>query len=256
VTGFDPEGIVAVDAAPFIGSFIGVLILRLPEDRPIAVSRSRCDRCGAVLGPADLAPLISYALLRGRCRHCAAPIGWFYPAVELAAVGVAVAAAALSPPGAVVWDCLFGWMLLALAWIDARTGLLPDRLTLPLILAGFAQAWFLGADIRASAIGAAAGYGFVWLIEIAYRRLRGRAGIGLGDAKLLAAAGAWLGWEALPLTVLGASVLALAVVAARMAQGRAMDRNTEIPFGPFLALAMWALRLLGPIDLGQLGDWQ
>jgi leader peptidase (prepilin peptidase)/N-methyltransferase len=244
MTGFDPAGIVAIVIAPFTGSFIGVLILRLPDDRPVALSRSRCDRCDAVLGPGDLAPLISYALLRGRCRHCGAPIGWFYPAVELAALGVAIAAAALSPPGAVGWNALFGWALLALAWIDSRTGLLPDRLTLPLTLAGFAQAWFLEADIAASLIGAVAGYGFVWLIEVAYRRLRGREGIGLGDAKLLAAAGAWLGWEALPVTVLGASVAALAFVAARMARGRAMDRNTEIPFGPFLALAMWAARLL------------
>jgi leader peptidase (prepilin peptidase)/N-methyltransferase len=245
VTGFEPAGMIMIAVAPFIGSFIGVVIRRLPEDLPIAISRSRCDRCGAVLGPAELAPLISYVLLRGRCRHCRAPIGWFYPAVELAALAVALGAALLSAPGAIVWNSVFGWTLLALAWIDIRTGLLPDRLTLPLIAAGFAQAWFLRADMAASAIGAAAGYGCVWLLEIAYRRLRGREGIGLGDAKLLAAAGAWLGWEALPVTVLGASVLALAAVTAGMARGRAVDRNTEIPFGPFLALAMWVARLLG-----------
>jgi leader peptidase (prepilin peptidase)/N-methyltransferase len=234
-----------IAVSPIFGSFIGVAIRRLPAGRPIAVDRSRCDTCDAILGPLELAPLLSYAAQRGRCRHCGGRIGLFHPAVELAAVAVSAMAAALSPPESFFWDCALGWALLALAWIDAETGLLPDLLTLPLIAAGIAQAWVAGGDPVDSPIGAVAGYGFVRLIGIGYRRWRGRDGIGLGDAKLLAAAGAWLGWENLAMTVLVASLSALLFVAAQTLGGRSVGRDTSIPFGPFLALGIWVVRLIG-----------
>ena len=145
---------------------------------------------------------------------------------------------------------LLGWTLLALALIDRRHGILPDALTLPLLLGGLAFNWRLEEALPAdSAIGAAAGYAGFVLIRALYGRLRGREGLGLGDAKLLAAAGAWLGWAALPAVVGLAAVAALAtVLAARLLSGgegaaAALAPDREIRFGPFLCLAVWVVFL-------------
>jgi leader peptidase (prepilin peptidase)/N-methyltransferase len=243
-----PERIAAVVLAPFIGSFLGVLILHLPEGRPVLIDRSRCDRCDAVLGPCDLIPLLSFAILRGRCRHCGGKVARFHPAVELAAVAVALGAALASPSETLWADCIFGWLLLALAWIDWRTHLLPDVLTLPLIMIGLAQAWWARDDLTDSLIGAAVGYLIVWSLSLGYRWLRGRDGIGLGDAKVLAAAGAWVGWEGLPLILLGASLSALAAAGVARALGHQLRADTKIPFGPFLAAAIWGVRLMVEIE--------
>src|SRR5262249_6189770 len=129
--------------APFVGSFLGVVIRRLPECRPIAWGRSRCEYCRAALRVRDLVPLYSWLASRGRCRYCGHPLGWFYPGIELAALAVALPAVA-GDAGASAWlDCLLGWWLLALGWIDIRRWLLPDALTLPLVIAGLgaAAAW-------------------------------------------------------------------------------------------------------------------
>jgi leader peptidase (prepilin peptidase) / N-methyltransferase len=237
-------------AAPFIGSFLGVVIRRLPEGRPLAGGRSICEHCGAALAPRDLVPLFSWVALRGRCRRCGAVLGWFYPAVELAAL--AVAAIAVAADGApLVWlDCLFGWWLLTLAWIDLRCWLLPDVLTLPLIVAGLAEAAFLDpADLADRTAAAASGYLALWVIAAVYRRLRGREGLGLGDAKLLAAAGAWVGLGALPQVVLLAALVALAAALVMALAGARLQASTALPFGPFLALAAWAIWLFGPLPL-------
>jgi len=192
--------------APFIGSFLGVLIRRWPAGRPVAYGRSCCDHCGAPLAPRDLVPLVSWLLARGRCRRCKAPIGEFYPLVELAALGVVVWAGTLDTEAALWLDCLLGWGLLTLAWIDAEHLLLPDILTLPLILFGLGAAWYLRwPPLVDAAAGAAVGYLSFRLLALAYRWLRGRDGLGAGDAKLLAAGGAWLGWQALGDVVLGAA---------------------------------------------------
>ena len=123
-------------AAPIVGSFLGVLVLRLPAGRPFALARSACPHCGTTLGAADLVPLASWVVLRGRCRHCSAALGAFYPGIEIAAVGIA-AWATLALPGSLVWiGCILGWMLLAAALIDFRHLILPDALVLPLIPAG------------------------------------------------------------------------------------------------------------------------
>lgn len=235
--------------SPIIGSFLGVLICRLPENRPIALSRSCCDHCGATLSARDLVPFLSFALAGGRCRACGAVLSRFYPAVEGAAFCVAVSAAAVSTGTDLIANCVLGWILLTLAWIDARTFLLPDRLTLPLIALGLAVAALMDDDLTSALIGAAAGYGTIFLLEITYRRLRGREGIGLGDAKLLAAAGAWLGWPSLPEVALLGSLTALAAVGVAHIIGHRASKDTAIPFGPFLALAIWIIRLTGPIVL-------
>ena len=234
--------------ALLVGSFVGVVIDRLPDRVPLVRSRSRCAHCAAVLGAGDLVPLASWLASRGRCRHCGAWLGWFYPGVELAALAVAAVSVSFDR-GVDAWiDALLGWWLLALAWIDWRRGVLPDVLTLPLIALGLAAAWGLAPDeVKDRAVGAAAGYLVLWLVAWVYRRLRGREGLGLGDAKLLAAAGAWVGASGLPSVLAGAAMGALAAAGIMHLAGRRLDRYSALPFGPFLAGAAWLVWLLGPV---------
>lgn len=243
--GFDTIGWSAVVAAPFVGSFLGVVIRRLPEGRPIAWSRSRCEGCGETLGARDLIPLLSWLAARGRCRFCGRPLGWFYPAVELAVLSIALIAVVLDQGQGVWLDCILGWWLLALGWIDARSWLLPDALTLPLVVAGLVEALVLDRDqLTGRALGAAFGYLALRALAYLYRRLRGRDGLGQGDAKLLAAAGAWVGAAALPQVILLAALAALgAALCARLA-GVRLAAFSALPFGPFLALATWVVWLL------------
>ncbi len=228
-------------AAPFIGSFCGVLAARLPAGQGVVAGRSACPACGHTLGMVDLVPILSFTALRGRCRHCRAPIARFHLAIELACLAVAVWAASTGADGALLWaSCALGWTLLTLAWIDAACLRLPDVLTLPLILAGLAEAAWLEPDaLTGRSFGAAVGYTALWALAQAYRRLRGRHGLGLGDAKLLAAGGAWVGAAALPMVVLGA---ALAGLAWALRRGRP-DFSARQPFGPFLAAAIWVVWL-------------
>lgn len=229
-------------AAPFAGSFLGVLIARLPQGRPVALARSACPHCHRRLGPAELVPLLSYAVQRGRCRGCGAPIGRFHPAVELAAT--AVAACAVAADGQPWWDCVLGWALLALAWIDWRHFSLPDALTLPLIPAGLLAACHTAPDTLGDhALGALTGYAAFRALALGYRVLRKREGLGHGDAKLLAAGGAWLGWQALPQVILLAALAGIALTLLRRPSGTRLSAATAVPFGPALALAIFALRL-------------
>jgi len=235
-------------AAPFLGSFIGVVIRRLPDGRPIVRSRSACEGCNAVLTPRDLLPLVSWVLARGRCRRCGHPLGWFYPAVEIAALIVALIALAVDDMPRAALDCLLGWWLLTLAWIDLRRWLLPDLLTLPLIVAGLGVAAVSGSDdVLDRALGAALGYLSLRAIAAAYRALRHREGLGRGDAKLLAAAGAWVGAMALPEVILLAALAALFAAAGLRLGGVRLHARSALQFGPFLALATWIIWLGGPI---------
>ena len=234
-------------AAPFVGSFLGVLIRRLPAGRPVALARSACEACGATLAAQDMVPLASFAALRGRCRACGAAIGWFHPAIELAAVLVAAWAASVDHAPGLLWaGCGLGWALLALAWIDCEHMVLPDALTLPLVLAGLGVTWLAAPSaIGDSALGALAGYLALRGLALGYRRLRGRDGLGEGDAKLLAASGAWLGWAALPRVVLIGAVAGLALAGVQAARGRRPHGATALPFGPCLALGTWLVWLYG-----------
>jgi leader peptidase (prepilin peptidase)/N-methyltransferase len=233
--------------APFIGSFLGVLIRRLPEHRPLALVRSACESCGRALNAVDMVPIASYIALRGRCRSCGAAIAPFHIAIELAALGVAASAALAESDPAHLWaGCVLGWTLLALAWIDYRHMLLPDALTLPLILVGLAATWRLDPEqMTDHALGAAAGYLAFAAIALTYRFVRRRSGLGQGDAKLLAAAGAWLGWAALPMLVLVAALGGLGAVLVLLLRGRRPEWTTALPFGPFLAGATWIMWLYG-----------
>lgn len=240
-------GLLAIGLAPFIGSFLGVLIARLPHGAPIAWARSACPQCGTPLTPRDLVPLLSYLRARGRCRHCGGAVARFHLWIELAAMAVAgIAALAMDDPPGVAAACLLGWPLLAAAWIDWEHMLLPDAITLPLLLAGLGASWLRTGDLPVdAALGAAVGYAAFVLLSWAYRRLRGHDGLGGGDAKLLAAGGAWLGWQALPMVVLLAAGAGLLLAAGLRLAGRPIGRTTRLPFGPCLALAIWAAYLAG-----------
>jgi leader peptidase (prepilin peptidase) / N-methyltransferase len=244
------EGWALLVLAPFVGSFLGVVIRRLPEGRPIVRGRSYCEGCGARLTPRDLVPLVSWLLTHGQCRHCGHPLGWFYPGVELAALAVAAIALAVDGVEQAWLDSLLGWWLLALGWIDARHRLLPDVLTLPLLVLGLVlAAVFAPEDLANRAAAAALGYLALRIVAWVYQRLRHREGLGQGDAKLLAAAGAWLGIAALPQVILVAALAALATAIGLSLTGAQLRAHSVLPFGPFLALATWVLWLFGPLSL-------
>jgi leader peptidase (prepilin peptidase)/N-methyltransferase len=244
-----PAWLWPVLAAPFIGSFMGVLIQRLPIGAPVVFSRSACPHCDARLSWWELLPLASFMALRGRCRHCGQRIGWFHPAIEVAATAVVVWAA-LADPDAVhgsLWvDCGLGWTLLTLSWIDCTSFLLPDVLTLPLLLAGLTLTLITDPEAVADhSLAAAFGYLAFAGLAAGYRRLRGRDGLGGGDAKLIAAAGAWCGLAGLPLVVLGSAAAGLLAALGLALTGRAVTSRTAITFGPCIALAFWLVWLHG-----------
>lgn len=236
-------------AAPFVGSFLGVLVTRLPGDEPVVWGRSACDSCGHRLGARDLMPLVSWLALSGRCRYCGAAIAGFYPAIELGAIAIALWAASVAD-GWLLWaTCALGWTLLALALVDWRDGILPDALTLPLLALGLGVTYFSDpTHLADSAIGAAAGFLFFVAIRWLYRRLRGREGMGLGDAKLLAAAGAWVAWDGLPSVVLVATALGLAAALIMALRGRRMTGDLSLAFGPALCAGLWIVWLYGPFE--------
>jgi leader peptidase (prepilin peptidase) / N-methyltransferase len=238
-------------AGLIVGSFLGLVSLRLPRGVDIVAGRSRCDGCGRPLAPWRLVPVLSYALSRGRCTGCGAAIPGRYPLIEGAAGGLGVWAALGQPtPLAAALTALLGWQLLLIAVIDAEHFRLPDRLTLPLLATGGVAAGLLDHTALADAvIGAVVGFAGLWLLAVAYRRLRGRDGLGDGDPVLLAAAGAWVGWIGLPSVLLWASAAGLSVVAARLLVGRTVSGGDRMPFGPFLAAGLWLTWMLGPLGL-------
>ena len=237
--------IASLIAAPIIGSFLGTVILRSARDESFATGRSHCETCSRTLTALELVPIVSFVLQRGRCRGCGARIGTFHLYVELAAILVpATALLAGADDAMLVASCLLGWILLALSWIDVLVFRLPDALTLPLILAGVGECLWLEPDaLVGRTLGAAAGYTAFRLLAWSYRLLRGRDGLGEGDAKLLAAGGAWLGVSALPDIVIAAAVSGLLCAGIIRLTGRRLDSTSMLPFGPFLAAGIWLLWL-------------
>lgn len=232
-----------------IGSFLGAIVTRWPRGESVIRGRSKCDACGRTLGPVDLIPILGAFVARGRCKSCGARIDPVHMIMELgsALIGGLILWLVSSPPAALLF-ILGGWILLALAVLDARHFWLPDKLTFPLAALGLTLGdWILPTPFADRLIGAAIGYGALFLLAAGYKRLRGRDGLGLGDAKLLGAIGAWLGWQLLPLVLLGASVAGLIWALTLKLRGSAVDGTTRLPFGTFLCLAVVPAFLLAPM---------
>nr|WP_208404901.1 A24 family peptidase [Sphingobium vermicomposti] len=225
-------------AGAIAGSFLATLILRWPEGRSVVRARSACDGCGRVLSAIDLVPMLSALAQRGRCRTCGATIDPLHGRVEAGCAIIGALALGFAPGLVGAGWALFGWLLLVLAVLDWRHFWLPDALTLPLAFLGLTVGlWITDPLLTDRLIGAGAGYFSLLAVATGYRLMRGREGLGLGDAKLLGALGAWFGWQALPFILLAASSLGLMAVLASLARGSAVDRQTRVPLGTCLAVA-------------------
>lgn len=221
-----------------IGSFLANLIIRWPRGQSVIRDRSACDQCEKVLRPLDLIPLLSFAIRRGRCAYCGGTIDPLHFMIELACAVIGGTAFMLAPSLEGVGWAVLGWGLLTLAVLDWRHYWLPDAITLPMIFLGLTLGiWTTDVALIDRVIGAIAGYATLLAISIGYRTLRGREGLGLGDAKLLAAIGAWFGWQALPFVLLLASIAAILVVLIFAWRGQRISATTQIPLGTFLCMA-------------------
>jgi leader peptidase (prepilin peptidase)/N-methyltransferase len=243
-----------------VGSFLNVVIYRLPKimqrdwelqcaelrgEKPpeqevfnLARPRSRCPACAHPITALQNIPIASYLALGGKCAACGTRISPRYPLIEaLSGLAAAYAAWHFGVGLAAFAAMSFLWCMIALSFIDFDTQLLPDSITLPLVWAGLLLG--LGGsfvDLRSAVIGAAAGYLSLWSVYWGFRLLTGKEGMGFGDFKLLAAIGAWLGWQMLPLVVLASSFVG-AIVGVSLMLFAKHGRNVPIPFGPYLAVA-------------------
>lgn len=252
-----------------VGSFLNVVIVRLPpllahrwalahasdpEQHENAIAppdlikpRSHCPHCKHPIAWYDNIPLLSWCLLKGRCRHCQAPISRRYPLIEgLTALLSLLVIWQLGPTIAGATALMLTWLLIAASAIDLEHQILPDGLTLALLWLGLIinGVFSLFATPSESILGAVFGYGFLWLVFHAFLLLTGKEGLGYGDFKLLAGLGAWVGWASLPLILFFASV-AGTVVGLITIRLKGASKDTPLAFGPYLALAGWVVLLWG-----------
>jgi leader peptidase (prepilin peptidase)/N-methyltransferase len=242
-----------------IGSFLNVVIHRLPlmmqaqwkadcaeldgtpapESEPYNLFKpdSRCPKCGTAIRALQNIPVASWIALRGRCAACANPISARYPAVEILTAALSVLVAwRFGYSAALLAGLVYVWAMVALTFIDLDTQLLPDDITLPLLWAGLlVNAFGVVTDLRSAVIGAAAGYLLLWSVYWAFRLIAKKEGMGYGDFKLLAAIGAWTGWQVLPFVLVISAGLG-AVIGSLVLWLTRRGTDTRIPFGPYLAL--------------------
>lgn len=237
--------LIGAGVGAIIGSFLATIVSRWPRGQSVVTGRSCCDGCGRSLNVLDLVPLVGWLIRRGKCQACGVRIDPTHPLIELGCALIGGFCAWAFPPVPALLFAVGGWILLTLAVLDARHMWLPDALTLPLAALGLTLGdWVLPAPFPDRVIGAVVGALVLGLLAFAYRRLRGREGLGLGDAKLLGAIGAWMGWQALPFVLLIASAVALLWALVPRATGKSIDAETRIPLGTFLCLAVvptWAI---------------
>ena len=245
-----------------VGSFLNVVIHRLPlmmerqwkqecqltlnpdqepeesERYNLIVPASACPKCNHRIRPWENIPVISYLFLRGKCSGCKTPISIRYPIIELVSGLLAMGSAVVYGPGMTSFlVIILCWLLLAMSMIDIDHQLLPDSLTLPLLWIGLlANASGMFTSLEEAVYGAVAGYLSLWSVYWLFKLVTGKEGMGYGDFKLLAALGAWMGWQFLPLIILLSSFVG-AFIGIGMIVIRGRDRNIPIPFGPYLAAA-------------------
>lgn len=228
-----------------LGSFLNVVIARLPRGESVVRPASRCPRCKAPIRPWDNIPVLSYLLLRGRCRSCKRRISWRYPLVELlAGLLLLLLVRRVADPLVLVPQAVFLLALLAVAWIDLDTQTIPDVVTIPGVGLGLAASLFAPPGLKGALLGAICGGVSLWLVGALYEKATGVPGMGGGDVKLAAMMGAFLGvggvFGAIFLASLSGSVFGMLLIA----RGKG-SRRTAIPFGTFLAPAAIALCLFG-----------
>jgi leader peptidase (prepilin peptidase)/N-methyltransferase len=237
--------------APFVGSFIGLVAIRLPHSRAVHWGRSRCDGCGHVLAFPDLIPMLSAVMLGFRCRYCVSKIDVVHFFCEAVAVAIVLSAGFVFEGWALAISCVLGWMLLTLAVIDWRHFLLPNVLTFGVFAAGVATIFvFYPSDWLGHLAGAAAGFALLFGISEIYRAVRLRDGLGMGDAKLLGAIGAWVSITGIFSVLTIASILGLAVSVALKPRVAQVEMSTKVPFGTYLAISGWVVWLYGPWLVG------
>jgi leader peptidase (prepilin peptidase)/N-methyltransferase len=249
VLNFDP--VLGAGVAAFgliMGSAVTALAWRVPRDISWVRGRSACPACATSLGLADLVPLLSFLFTRGRCRHCRSPIAWRYPLTELLCAAWAML---LFIQVGLVWAflplALWGFLLVALLWIDFDFKLLPDVLTFPGVLLGLTAALLLhgfGPGARHALLGLVTGSGILWLLAWAWIVFRKIEGMGLGDIKLAAMFGVVLGWQLTLLTLFVASLIGSLWGLVLMLRGRG-GMKSELPFGTLLAPAAMIVFLWG-----------
>lgn len=234
-----------------VGSFLNVCISRLPARESIAFPGSRCPRCRAPIRWYDNIPVVSFLMLGGRCRSCRAPISVRYPLVEIATGAAFVAhGAVIDDPWLLAQRLLFSALLVTLFGTDLETQRLPNVLTYPGLAAGLVSSLWLPPGLVTSLLGAALGAAIPWGIRWVWFRARGVEAMGLGDVKMLAMIGAFLGWQQVWLVLLFSS-LAGAVVGLGLTVAGRRSLQSRLPFGTFLALAALAASLAGE----SLIDW-
>lgn len=229
-----------------MGSAVTAIAYRVPRGRSWLSGRSACPSCGAALAPRDLVPLLSFLLSRGRCRHCGARIPRRYPITELwCALWAALLYLRVGPTWSLPLLAFWGFLLVALFWIDLDFQLLPDVLTLPGALLGIGAALTLPAGATRALLGMVAGSGVLWLLGWGYLKLRKLEGMGFGDVKLAAMLGAALGWQLVLVTLflaaLGGTIWGVILIARRRGGG-----TTALPFGSLLAPSGMVALLWGP----------
>jgi len=233
------ESLFTVAAAALVGllfgSFAAAASHRLPRGESVLAGRSRCPACGRVLDVRDLVPVLSWLLVRGRCRHCAAPIGWRYAAIETAvAILFAVIALRVGPNVESLLLALLAVALVIIAAVDLEHRIIPDPVLAVVLLLAVAYRMLVAGDVVAAALGAFLGLAVGAVLHWGYRYLRHREGLGLGDVKFLAVAGVWLG----PVTLIPFLVLAGVLGIAFGSLWRLFAPEPEFPFGPALAGAL------------------
>lgn len=236
--GFRTALVITVVASPFLGCFAATFVRARLLEESILLGRSRCAHCGRTLEWPDLIPLFSWLINYGECRHCSAPIPLFYPSVEFAFLGAALAAAQLEPT-LIVPGFILGWALIILCVFDLTAFVLPNFLTYSLLACGLGFSISGGGDALLESLAAASiGGGSLLIVRFAYRLVRGREGLGMGDVKLFAAAGAWVGVDGLPQTLLVGSLLGLVYARTHLTASKniALER---VPFGAGLCVALW-----------------
>ena len=212
----------------------------------LAFPNSHCPHCQAAIKPWQNIPVVSYLVLGGKCGNCSQRISPRYPIIELVTAGLSAALLLqFDASTALLGALLLTWSLVTLTMIDFDHKLLPDDITLPLMWLGIAlNAMNTYVDLQSSVLGAMLGYLSLWSVYWVFKLLTGKEGMGYGDFKLLAALGAWLGWQAVPLIILLSSVVgAVCGIAIMIAQRRGKD--VPIPFGPYLAAAGWICLIWG-----------